>query len=311
MNTAANVSRDQPVGFEPETRVIPLDAIVPLKVLRPKTKQSQKFQQIVASIKTVGLVELPVVSPDPKNKNSYFLLDGMLRLEALKDLGVQEVECLISTDDEAYSYNKRISRISAVQEHKMIVRAVDRGVSEERIAVALNLDPTSIRRRFRLLDGICPEVATLLADKPCPMIAFEAIKKMKPLRQIEAAELMVGQHNYSTSFVRALLAATADDQLIKAKVSRIGDVSREQIARLERELAAVQSRTQFVEETYGVDNLQFTVAKTYLTRLLNKPNVVRWLKRHQPDFLAEFQQIADVVSLATEITPSERRVSEL
>ncbi|MBS1770557.1 MAG: ParB N-terminal domain-containing protein [Acidobacteria bacterium] len=294
MNMSAH---DRVMGFEPQTRIISLDAIVPLKVLRPKTKQSEKFQQIVASIKNVGLVELPVVAPDPKTDDNYFLLDGMLRLEALKDLGAQEVECLISTDDEAYSYNKRISRISAVQEHKMIVRAVERGVSAERIAVALNLDPNSVRRRFRLLNGICPEVAEMLADKPCPMLVFDALKQMKPLRQIEAAELMIGQHNYSKPFVRALLAATADDQLLKAKTARIGDVSREQIARLERELAAVQSRTQFVEETYGVDNLQFTVAKTYLTRLLSKANVVRWLKKHQPDFLAEFQQIADIVSL--------------
>ena len=285
------------IGFEPQTRVISFDAIIPLKILRPKTKQSEKFQQIVASIKTVGLVELPVVSPDPKTEGSYFLLDGMLRLEALKDLGAQEVECLISTDDEAYSYNKRISRISAVQEHKMIVRAVDRGVSVDRIAVALNLDPNSIRHRFRLLDGICPEVASMLADKPCPMIVFDALKKMKALRQIEATELMMGQHNYSTPFVRALLAATPDDQLVKARSGRIGDVSREQIARLERELAAVQSRTQFVEETYGVDNLEFTVAKSYLTRLLSKANIVRWLKKHQPDFLAEFQQIAEIISL--------------
>jgi hypothetical protein len=124
---------------------------------------------------------------------------------------------------------------------------------------------------------------------------------MKPWRQIEAAELMLGQHNYSTPFANALLAATPDDQLVKARTSgRKPDISREQIARLERELSAVQSRTHFVEETYGVDNLQFTVAKTYLSRLLNKPNVVLWLRDHQPDFLAEFQQITEIVSLVTE-----------
>lgn len=301
MNVSASASRTPLVGFESSTRVIPLRAIIPLKALRQTTRQSQKFQQIAASIKAIGLVELPVVSPDPKGKESYFLLDGLMRIEALKDLGVQEVECLISTDDEAYSYNKRISRLSSVQEHKMIVRAVERGVSEDRIAEALNLEATSIRRRFRLLDDICPEVSAILSDKPCPMVVFEALKRMKPLRQIEAAELMIGQHNYSTAFVRALLAATPDDQLLKGKSrSRNMDVSREQIARLERELTAVQSRTLFVEETYGVDNLQFTVAKTYLARLLNKPNIVRWLKKNQPDFLAEFQQIAEIVSLSPE-----------
>lgn len=221
-----------------------------------------------------------------------------MRLEALKELGVEDVECLISTDDEAYTYNKRISRLSAVQEHKMIVRAVERGVSEERLAEALNLEVGSIRRRFRLLDGICPEVAAILADKPCPMVVFELLKRMRPLRQIEAAEIMAGQHNYSTPFARALLLATPDDQLIQPKnTGRVPDITREQIAKLERELASVQSRTLFVEETYGIDNLHLTVAKSFLTKMLSKPAIVRWLKSNQPDYLSEFQQITDLVSL--------------
>ena len=95
-----------------------------------------------------------------------------------------------------------------------------------------------------------------------------------------------------------MLLATADDQLIEPKkTGRVPDVSREQIAKLERELAAVQSRTLFVEETYGIDNLHLTVAKSFLAKILNKPAIVRWLKANQPDYLAEFQQIADLVSL--------------
>lgn len=41
---------------------------------------------------------------DGKNKEHYFLLDGHLRLQALKELGVEAVTCLISTDDELFSY---------------------------------------------------------------------------------------------------------------------------------------------------------------------------------------------------------------
>jgi Predicted transcriptional regulators len=286
------------VGFEPETRIISLQAILPLKTLRPSTRQSQKYQQIAASIRAIGLVELPVVAPHPKEAGVYFLLDGLMRLEVLKELGVEDVECLVSTDDEAYTYNKRINRLSAVQEHRMIVRAVERGVSEEQIAEALNLEVGSIRRRFRLLDGICPEVASILSDKPCPMVVFELLKRMRPLRQIEAAEIMAGQHNYSTPFARALLLATPDDQLVESrKTGRVPDVTREQIAKLERELAAVQSRTLFVEETYGIDNLHLTVAKSFLAKVLGKPAIVRWLKANQPDYLAEFQQITELVSL--------------
>jgi ParB-like chromosome segregation protein Spo0J len=112
--------------------------------MRPGTKSGKKYTQIVSSVRAIGLVEAPVVTPDKRRAGSYYLLDGHLRVEALKDLGVNEVECLISTDDEAYTYNKRLNRLAAVQEHRMIVRAVDRGVRPERIAEALNLDVATI-----------------------------------------------------------------------------------------------------------------------------------------------------------------------
>jgi ParB-like chromosome segregation protein Spo0J len=287
------------LGFERETRIISLDAIAPLKPLSTTMKQSQKYRQIAASIKAIGLVELPVVVPDISRKGMYFLLDGLLRIEALREQGAQSVECIVSLDDEAYTYNKRISRLSAIQEHRMVVRAVERGVPAERIAEALSLDIASIRRRFRLLDGICQEVAELMADKPCTMAVLGLLKRMKPLRQMQAAELIVGQNNYTSRFAKAILAGTPQDQLVEAVRSKpISNVSREQIGRLERELESIQKRTRYVEETYGVDNLCLMVAKTYLAKLLTKPRIVRWLERHRSDYLGEFQSVADMRSLS-------------
>jgi hypothetical protein len=40
---------------------------------------------------------------------------------------------LISTDDEAFTYNNRVNSIAIIQEHKMILKAIENGVSEERI----------------------------------------------------------------------------------------------------------------------------------------------------------------------------------
>ena len=49
---------------------------------------------------------------------------------ALKELGRECVSCLVSRDDEAYTYNKYINRLSAIQEHCMILKALQAGVSE-------------------------------------------------------------------------------------------------------------------------------------------------------------------------------------
>ena len=46
----------------------------------------------------------------------------------------------------------------------MLRRAIDRRVSSERIAAALNVDVTKISKKMKLLDGICDEAAELLKD---------------------------------------------------------------------------------------------------------------------------------------------------
>ena len=168
------------LAFEAASVSLTLDRIVPLKTSPPGLKGSKKYAQIVSSVRAVGLVEAPVVIPDRDHPGRYYLLDGHLRLEALRDLNILEVECLVSSDDEAYTFNKRVSRLAAIQEHRMIARAIERGVSEERIAEALGLDPVSVRRRFRLLNGICTEAAALLADKQCPIKTFDVLRRMTP-----------------------------------------------------------------------------------------------------------------------------------
>jgi ParB-like nuclease domain len=71
-------------------------------------KKTPKYAQIIASIREVGIVEPPVVARDSTDAGKYLLLDGHLRIDVLKDMGETEVVCLVSTDDEAFTYNKRV-----------------------------------------------------------------------------------------------------------------------------------------------------------------------------------------------------------
>ena len=70
----------------------------------------------------------------------------------------------------------------------MIVRAVERGVPEEKIAKALNVNVASIVRKRTLLDGICEEATDLLKDKMVSGKVFGILKRMKAFRQIECAD---------------------------------------------------------------------------------------------------------------------------
>jgi len=277
------------IGFEETSLSIALSSILPLRTIPARVKKSVKYAQIKASIFEVGIIEPPVVARNGSDKNMFTLLDGHLRIEVLKDRGDTEVVCLVSTDDEAFTYNNRISRIATIQEHKMILNAVRKGVSEERLAKALNVNINNIRRRRNLLIGICPEAADLLKDKHIPMEVFTQLRYLKPVRQIEAAELMVAMNNFSTSYVKSIVAATQSELLAKDKPKRKVGLSKDQIALMQRESANLDKEFRAVEQSYGSDHLDLTMAAGYIDRLLDNARIVGFLAKNHADILAQFQ----------------------
>jgi len=123
------------LGFGMEPLSVPLANLLPSRKLPEGLLDSRKFKQIRSSIEAVGLIEPLSVTPEIKKSGQHLLLDGHVRLIALKDLGHDAAPCLVATDDEGYTYNNRINRLSSIQEHYMLRRAVERGVSPERLAV--------------------------------------------------------------------------------------------------------------------------------------------------------------------------------
>lgn len=225
-------------------------------------------------------------------RTPYFVVDGHLRLEALKELNETDAECLIATDDEAFTYNKRVSRIAIIQEHNMILKAIERGVSEERIAKALNVDVAQIRLKKRLLHGICPEAIELLKDKMVPMNTFAELRKVVAVRQIEAAQLMMAMNKFSISYAKSLVGATPQTQLVNSsEPKKVSGLTSDQMALMEQESATLDREFRLIEESYGTDNLELVVATGYVGRLLENAKVVRYLAQHFPELLAEFQKI--------------------
>jgi ParB-like chromosome segregation protein Spo0J len=288
-----------PIAFEKATRRLAIADIQPLKIVSAAIKKTPKYARIVASIGEIGIVEPPVVTPDRKDEGKYLLLDGHLRIEALKDRGETDAVCLISIEDEAFTYNKRVNRIAIIQEHRMIIKAIERGVSEVRIAKSLNVDAGSIRQKRRLLEGICDEVADVLKDKHIAIHALAELKKLAPLRQIEAAELMVAMNKYTTSYAKSLVLATSQDQLADGyKSKKVRGLTSEQVALMERETANLDREFRIAEQSYGTDHLDLVIANGYIGKLLGNAKVVRYLGMRQNEILLEFQKLAEVEATA-------------
>lgn len=294
------MSNNVGMAFEPKSVFIDLSDILPVKKLQKRVRNTRKYRQITASIEDVGIVEPPIVARNGSKNGKFLLLDGHLRIEVLKELGVDGVTCLVATDDEAFTYNKRINRLATIQEHRMILKAVERGVPEHRIAKALDVNVSNIKQKRRLLEGICSEAAELLKDKRCPIHTFLSLKKMKPMRQVEVVELMIVVNNYSVSYSKALLAATPQKQLVESeKPKSFKGISPEQIARMEREMANLQREMKLIEDSYGPDHLNLVLARGYLVSLLNNDKVIRYLDQNHREILSEFKKISEIDALAT------------
>ena len=124
------------------------------------------------------------------NSGMHLLLDGHIRMAALQVLGFVDAPCLLAIDDESYTYNNRINRLSTIQEHFMIRRAVERGVTPSKLSSSLDIDVDHIMKKLNLLDGICTEAVRLLKDQHFSANLSPVLRKMKPTRQVECVELM-------------------------------------------------------------------------------------------------------------------------
>jgi len=165
----------------------------------------------------------------------------------------------------------------------------------ETLARALNVNVDAIRRKRKLLDGICPEAAELLKDKHVPINAFAEIKKMAPFRQIEAAELMVAMNKYTINYAKSLFAATPQDQLSAGhKRKNVKGLTDEQVALMERESASLEREFKIAEQSYGTDHLDLVLTRGFLVKVLGNARVVRYLAQHHQGILSEFQKIAEL-----------------
>lgn len=287
-----------PLGFIPEPITLALDRILPSRKPPEGLHASRKFKQIVASMEAVGLIEPLSISKANKKTGQHILLDGHMRLLALRQLGYTDAPCLIATDDESYTYNNRINRIATIQEHQMLRRAVERGVTVERLAKALNVDTSLIHKKVSLLDGICPEAVEMLKDQHFPASLGSVLRRMKPTRQVECVELMLTANNMTIAYAEALFAATPANLVAGEKRARkLQGVTAEQMVKMEREMGNLQGQLKVVEKSYGQDVLLLVLARGYLGKLIDNKAVYRFLKQRQPDMLAEFENIVQTVTL--------------
>lgn len=280
------------VAFEMRKREMELARLLPTKLIK-NPDNLKRYTAIVDSIPEIGLIEPLMVYPQAGGSGNFLVLDGHLRLLAVKQLGWKTVAVIVASEDERYTYNARVNRLPPIQAHKMIVKAVRNGVKPERIAKALSMPLSVVSGLLNLLDGINPEAAELLKDRQMTAEAIRLLRKVTGLRQIEIAEVLLSAHNFTKSYVEALVLATPRDQMVAPnEEKKKAGMTAEELARMEREMEALEHDFKAIEATYTENMMSLTLAKGYLKRLLENNRVVRYLREHHGDLLTELEATA-------------------
>ncbi len=281
------------IGFKMETVPLRLENILPVRQVTEAQKKAGRYDVILNTLKTVGLVEPLVVYPQKGQPGNYILLNGHMRYLAMKELGWPTADCLIASDDERFTYNARINRLTAIQEHRMITRAVNNGASRERIATVLNMKITSVVASMNLLSGIHPKAVELLKDKPISAQTLRMLTKVTGARQIEIAQLLINANNYCIGYVEGMVMVSSQEQLAKAgEPQKKKGMTPEAIAKMAEETATMESGMKDATKTYHDNIFTLQIAKTYIKALLENMRVDRYLKAKHSEIHTELQAIA-------------------
>ena len=132
----------------------------------------------------------------------------------------------------------------------------------------------------------------LLHDRNVSAQVFAVLRKMKPLRQIEAAEHMVASNTFSALFAKAILAVTKPEMLnqrVSKKILQAHSAASQ--ALLEQENETLLRDLKAVEDSYGTDMLTLTISCSYLEKILGNSKVEKYLQKNPPDTLKALQAL--------------------
>ena len=133
----------------------------------------------------------------------------------------------------------------------MLRRAIEKGVSKDRLARAFSVNLSTINSRINLLHGICPRATELLNDHQFTPDVTRHLRKMKAALQIEAVELMIAANSITAAHADALLKATRPEQRTDYKAPKPEELKCgpvEQIVKLEHEMTHVQDKYKDAEK---------------------------------------------------------------
>ncbi len=278
---------------------IPLLRLTPLREREALNTNTHKgFIRIRSSIQAIGLIEPLCVYPEG---DTYVILDGYLRFRACGDLKIESVPCIVYKNKEAYTFNRMVNRLSAYQEMRMLRKSLET-LDERTISDVFGVQSIRYRLAPTLVAQLHPKAAEAFESDILGKVAARELTCVKPERQAEMLKEMRRVHDYSPTFVRALILKTPPElrnpkRNPKRSWSEDKTKRRELVGRLEEAEKQHDFYTKLYRQ-YSADLLKMTL---YVRKIITTPALTAYLNEHHAATLAELTQI--VTETPTAPTP--------
>jgi hypothetical protein len=266
---------------------VSIEKLVPLNERGISLDSNTGFRKIRASIGAIGLIEPLCVYPE---NGHYIILDGYLRFRACEQLGIKRLPCLLFETKEAYTYNRMVNRLSAVQETRMLRKALQT-VDQATIAHVFGMKSIQHRLGTQLLKQLDPRVVEALDQNLVGRTCAQEMTLVKPERQREILAEMERTGDYGATFARALVVKTPKD--LRASSRRRTDPWHRNAAQrgLVAKLEEVEKRHDFYSGLYSQYSTDLLKLVAFARKLITNDTTKVYMEEHFAEVLARFHEI--------------------
>ncbi len=275
--------------MDTDTPVEAIDVpIVRLVPLRQRKVSAKDYAKLLANIRTVGLIEPLCVY---REGDSFLILDGFLRYQALLELGVQTVPCLVLKTKDTYTANRQVNHLTRKQQGKLLRQAIAE-TSEETVANAFGDESLKARLRTGIEKELHPEILKAMEEEHITRAAAYQLTFVAHRRQLEVLELMREGKDSSAAFIRAQVLRTPAN--MRAKKRRGGNPWEKSGAKrrgLVTKLQEVEKHHDFYSALYRQYVGDLLKLAVYVRQVLTRPKLRAHLERQHPDMLQLFETV--------------------
>jgi hypothetical protein len=267
---------------------IPIELLVPLKEREINFKKNRGYKRIKSTIQMAGLLDPLCVYPE---NGYYVIVDGYLRYMVFQELGVRMIPCQIQQSKEAYTYNKMVNNLSAVQQSRMLrqsLETLDKNTIEETFGIK-SLD---YRLATTILKQLHPDVIKAVDKEIMTRRCATELTNVNQERQQHILKEMNRTKDFSISFVRALVIKTPPEmrsQNRKKKKPWMGDS--EKTKQLVEKLEETEKRYNFYSILYRQYTTDLLKLCAYARTLITNESIKSHLESNFPEILERFQRI--------------------